>query len=1392
MSGQGSPKFVFPTCTVRQLAVLAFVAAQSLSCLQGTASVNAQDFYPLGPTSAVTRTATSPVNGSSVRRLRLRLSWGGGTPQTWTGNIDVREGAFSDVAPLGLNPDANAAVTQVGEDLVVRHWSPTNYGGADVTLTGTAATQVRFEVGSIEQPETRFEQTMSFEELAAGTIGGELDLLGNRCSVSRAPGDELEVSFQREHLVFKPGESFTFSITPNSTPLAGRTASCRVKLVPAHATGITGNRPLVTRPLVSQALVFQMDENGTAESQELSLNIPDEEAVYNIEIELDAGRYQASFSPRKNTIRRSIQLIVLADQATRFGGQAWRQVSSVNAVDVSSESFRAWSQFSRIAGWPTKDMLGNELRSPVVVEEQTMMQLLPGGWQAIPLTIDRIGMPHIIELEYVADGETAIGISLLQPDASGQIPSYGFDSGVFVPRSLVSPSKGDGSRIQRHRLTVWPETKTPYLLVANRHATASATFGSVNVLAGPDRLDPGEIESGSSRDTRKLMAFYETPQFPESFGATESIDSMVGQPLDDWRMFYEGASRFIDYLKANSYRGAFITVACDGSAIYPSQLLLPSPKHDNGTFFSSGQDPVRKDVLEMLFRMFEREGLVLVPTLALSSPLPEVEVLRRRDGLNPDFESIEVDATNRSTAMDDRLPIYNPLNLTVQHAASRVVEELAERYRTFRTFEGVAIICRPDTFTLLPGRQCGNDTLTVQRFFQSQPDLGELPNQWSEVQDILAGSHQQQWIQWRAAQMTLWYQELATRVQRALPNGRLFLAPIDLYRGQETASALSPSLHSSTDFERVMLHLGFEAKLVRSIPESNPASGSGDIVFLNPHRIAPDQALSSQRVELAVESSRQAQAFFADADYAGDLYTHRVSWAHFAQLQAQSPFGIQRSPLMRLQQMSPAASFNRKRFVQSIKDRDARMLVDGGGMITMGQEASIAEMMRVFGQLPDARFTDVISGENPDVNATPLAVRQLQYGDDTYFYVANASPWPTRVTLFLNSQSAETPVIESLSGPQQQLIAGPLTKTATSPRMLSVSYPKPSGNSFEVNAQVPAYGLLGGRMSKEHRLFDFGFGLPADADEDLRRHVFALQAKLTKSGNPGPVTVLENSGFEFNGQPTLGGWETGHQSTGKVRLDLNQDGSESRPPMGRASLRMENKDPDPVWVRSNVFEAGNTGRLSISVWLKTNDTAQQPPLRLALEGQSGGTNYYRFGSVGSLSPDSRSNQIESRWKRFAVHFDDLPLEGLSNVRIGFDLMGPGQVNIDNVQVFDRWFDENDAKTITQMLASTGPLLSNPATFDNCRRLLDGYWLRFLDQFIEIEESTDDVRDNEARATESESVPGKTGQDSTASRSESANASLELRNDNSHNQGSETAPMFRRFRNLVPQRKQTLR
>lgn len=81
-------------------------------------------------------------------------------------------------------------------------------------------------------------------------------------------------------------------------------------------------------------------------------------------------------------------------------------------------------------------------------------------------------------------------------------------------------------------------------------------------------------------------------------------------------------------------------------------------------------------------------------------------------------------------------------------------------------------------------------------------------------------------------------------------------------------------------------------------------------------------------------------------------------------------------------------------------------------------------------------------------------------------------------------------------------------------------------------------------------------------------------------------------------------------------------------------------------------------------------------------------------------------------------FDDLPQDSSGSVRIGFDMMGPGKVWIDEVQIYDRWLDEKDLKAMTQIFASVGPMMRQQENFDQVRRFLNGYWPLFLREYFD--------------------------------------------------------------------------
>ena len=188
--------------------------------------------------------------------------------------------------------------------------------------------------------------------------------------------------------------------------------------------------------------------------------------------------------------------------------------------------------------------------------------------------------------------------------------------------------------------------------------------------------------------------------------------------MDDWVTYYEGATRLVEYLHHVGYNGLVMSVLADGSTIYPSPLLQPTPRYDTGTFFGTAQDPLRKDVVELLFRLFDREGLQLVPALQFSAPLPQLEEEVRQGG-NAGLEPLDVQGRDWLASHEPRqglAPYYNPLNDHVQQAMLAVVRELSQRYRGHASFAGLTLQLSADGYAQLPGADWCCDSQTVDRF----------------------------------------------------------------------------------------------------------------------------------------------------------------------------------------------------------------------------------------------------------------------------------------------------------------------------------------------------------------------------------------------------------------------------------------------------------------------------------------------------------------------------------------------------------------------------------------------------------------------------------------------------------------------------------------------------
>ena len=162
-------------------------------------------------------------------------------------------------------------------------------------------------------------------------------------------------------------------------------------------------------------------------------------------------------------------------------------------------------------------------------------------------------------------------------------------------------------------------------------------------------------------------------------------------------------------------------MVADGSAIYPSELLEPTPRYDTGVFFASGQDPVRKDVLEMLLRLFDREDLQLIPAVELAAPLPALEALRRRGPAGAAGTGMDRAGRRDLDARPTPPAAAWPPTTTCWIRACRTrcwrwCGSWSSATRRHPSFAGLALRLSADGYAQLPGPEWGMDDATIARF----------------------------------------------------------------------------------------------------------------------------------------------------------------------------------------------------------------------------------------------------------------------------------------------------------------------------------------------------------------------------------------------------------------------------------------------------------------------------------------------------------------------------------------------------------------------------------------------------------------------------------------------------------------------------------------------------
>ncbi|MBQ6618890.1 MAG: hypothetical protein IJH68_01930 [Thermoguttaceae bacterium] len=935
------------------------------------------------------------------------------------------------------------------------------------------------------------------------------------------------------------------------------------------------------------------------------------------------------------------------------------------------------------------------------------------AWEAYTIPIKEPGKAHLLEIDYPADQPMAMGVTILEPSVTGGVFPRTIDGGVLVSSSEISDRLS--GRVLRYQLLFWPKTMTPTILMTAPKEGLPAIYGRIKIYRARDQWEPRPRTDG-----RDFTAVMSRPLLCDQFSAPRQKGSIGVMGAEDWNSFDAASARLTQYLNLAGYNSLIMSVAADGSALYPSEILRPNPKFDGGIFLPNGEDPVRKDVPELIYRRFNQCGMTFIPMLDLNAPLCELEENPAGDNLfwiGPDGSRLKI------AAPDGQITPYNILHPQVQETLLRAVSELLLRYAHHPSFGGVALELSDTGPMLLPNDPVYglDDTLFgcfVSALLANTPVTDELKaaltkeaaardaERFARRAALLQGDVQIYWLSWRAACVHTLCEKIAATIKSVRPEARLHLVwtapPRDGFSG-----ALFASPHQRAARRReAMIRCGYDPKLY---------TDDESIILYRPGRV--DDASTLRTLQSRDAQSRDSLALYPQSalEYLEGAYFHHDSEARrLTSFDAASPFHPTFTSLETL--LVPSEEENLRRFTHQLAVADTLRFAEGGRMLPLGGEDSLAEWIDVWRELPNRPFqTYCPEADGGQVSLQPVVVRTLPTEQGRWIYLLNDAPYHCGVHLSVKAEAGapyETFVggraaaeAESSGGHiNWQLSLRPYDLVAmriTDPNCVidSVQVTRPdeicsAGGRIQRAIEKAADRLQIAAVGTQIEIDNPGFNL-AIAQE----RAVAAESDGKKSSRLGLdisyVNILKkNAPQEEASGGDIPGWVVlsqggGSAERGGVQLDHTTVHE------GDASLRL-NCSSLPVAVMSRPFVPSGSGRLFVNIAFGIPEGTKELPLQISLIGSGADRQWTRTLQPGpallrSIEQKRASGQAAAVdgiiWTREVLLFDTLPIEGLEQTSLRFDLTGPGVIWLDDMRLYDTALLRSEQDDLAQCVAS---------------------------------------------------------------------------------------------------------
>ena len=1224
-----------------------------------------------------------PLSSESVgaeKTVRLRLVWGSGTAamQRWTGTISIAGGELSELQPLGIEPDSPVALRIDGSQLIVAPLEKRSYDSCDVTVRADEQSLVRVELRSEQMTQAVvFEAPLS--EVINNQFGRTLDEQGSYFVARRSPGDVLRVLPTRKHLVFDPNEKWTLKLQPD---LASQVAAGPVLL------DIQLRSPSDTK-LLWRSSQQVSDVSQLENPIDFEIHCPPTEGAYRLTI---TARPEEGFATRfvpgqqaKIIATRDVEFVVI-DPGAKLPKllDQWLPVLTIDPANPSWwQRLPSWAHVPRFRERKS-GAVGNV--RPVVRPTPTgeLVELPPAtagsdpAWQSYTLPVREPGKPHLVEIEYPLGTEQHLAISLVEPDAAGQVTTTQQDASLFSDTSSDASNSARDAKVAVHRFVIWPRTSAPQLLIVNRHPTQPGQYGIIKLLTQDTAMAALTELPIADNSARLVAAYLSKPDLAGNFGAAENFDPGNGTSVQGWATFLEGARRLAQTLRLSGYNGMMLSVAADGSGLYPSRILQPSPRYDTGLLASSGQDPMRKDVLEMLLRVFDREGIRVFPTVQLAAPLPHLEALR----LSGDVRSTGIACVgyNGQSWLDENptneglAPFYNPLNDQVQAELVAMVAELTTRYGKHASFAGVGVQLSGEGYGLMPGLDWGLDDSTVSQFSNAtgiaMPHRGA--DRFQQRANVLLGEHRQTWQRWRTDKLSQLYARLAKPLGSERSDLRLILTTEDLFTGPELRQRVRQAIANPTNFGEVLRDHGIDFEQLEALL---------GVTALAPHQLNETGLLQEQVLDLRMNSAVEQGELLSAEQRSAELLFHTSRQFRLPSFDAHSPFGVEQTFLTVSSHPCLAGVSQRRQLLTALAGDDPMTIVEGGLQLPSRLDGQTRGILQTLQELPT---------ENASVRTQrqqPVVMRVYRTDGETIVALMNETPWPVQV---------EVPLTGSTSANWTKLGDAGLV---TSPELLAGTLQRDK-QSWQV--ELPAYDLLAWRFEDEKlRVGELKVSISDLAKQKLEQRIQEIESRAGNLNIERAYTQLQNPGFEReDSSQRILGWQPRQGALGAIALV--DSGSHS----GSHALRLKSEDAMGVAVQSHLFPAPSTGQLMVRVYLRFDQLDEAAQLQIVLQDQHEGRRYRQFATLANRDLAGKG------WQPYEFALSDVPFGEGEQLRLHFHLTGGAEVLVDDVQLVDLRFDEARQRALVKRIYAANIALEQGQVVD-CLRVVDDYWSQYL-------------------------------------------------------------------------------